>query len=330
MLWSYGVTTTPKRRSDLLPKTLNSLKLAGFDKPRLFIDDCTTQQASEYQSQYSLEVTPRYPTIRAYGNWILAVAELYLRNPQVDMIALFQDDFITYPRLRTYLDSIRYPTNGYFNLYTFPQNQELCPQKFPGRNIDKESILVPNSLSVVSNPGSLTPNPLSGVSTSNLDNGPSFVTPESVVPSNPKSRSVQLGRRPTPTRKFPHRKPSNMVQSDSPTPISTTNLSEEFIGWYPSNQRGFGAVALIFPIQVVLTLLTHQHMVNRPLDAHRGHQSIDGGIVTTMKKIGYTEYVHNPSLVQHIGTISTMGHKVHPYTPSFRGEDFDAMSLFKV
>lgn len=36
--WSYGVTTVTERRDTLLPQTLASLKAAGWDNPRLFVD----------------------------------------------------------------------------------------------------------------------------------------------------------------------------------------------------------------------------------------------------------------------------------------------------
>ncbi len=103
----------------------------------------------------------------------------------------------------------------------------------------------------------------------------------------------------------------------------------QVIGWYQSNQMGRGAVALVFNHETVIKLLTSQHMVDRPMDAHRGHKSVDGGVVTALTKIGYREMVHNPSLVQHTGLKSSMGNRQHPLAPSFRGEDFDALDLLK-
>jgi glycosyltransferase involved in cell wall biosynthesis len=52
--------------------------------------------------------------------------ELYIRNPNADRYAIFQDDFVTYKNLRQYLDSQPYPKRGYWNLYTFPVNQKLA------------------------------------------------------------------------------------------------------------------------------------------------------------------------------------------------------------
>lgn len=98
-------------------------------------------------------------------------------------------------------------------------------------------------------------------------------------------------------------------------------------GWYPSNQMGRGAVALVFSRQAVTTLLSQPHMIERPLDAHRGWRAVDGGIVTAFKKAGWREYVHSPSLVQHTGQISSMGNRPHKQATSFKGEQFDALEL---
>jgi len=98
-------------------------------------------------------------------------------------------------------------------------------------------------------------------------------------------------------------------------------------GFYPSRQHGKGAVALVFSNEALRVLLATEHMVNRPLSAKRGWRAVDGGIVETMRKLGWREMVHNPSLVQHTGDISTMKNRPHPKAPAFMGEDFDALDL---
>jgi GNAT superfamily N-acetyltransferase len=105
------------------------------------------------------------------------------------------------------------------------------------------------------------------------------------------------------------------------------NLKKNKSGWYPSDQMGKGAVALVFSNEGLRTLLQQQHMVDRPLDASRGWRAVDGGIVESMRKAEWTEYVHNPSLVQHTGHQSSMGNLRHAQANSFRGEDFDATCL---
>lgn len=233
MKWAYGVTTVPLRRKDLLPRTLASLKTAGFDKPRLFVDG--DKDALSWEKEFSLEVTCRYPNIRTYGNWILSLAELYLRNGDADRYAVFQDDFVTYRNLRKYLEKVTYPPKGYLNLYTFPQNQDAFPR---------------------------------------------------------------LGQ----TARFRS-------------------------GFFQSNQRGWGALALVFNREAVNILLSSHHMVERVMDMQRGWRAADGAVVTAMKKAGWKEYVHNPSLVQHTGHISAMRNRQHPDAVSFLGEDYDALEI---
>lgn len=96
-------------------------------------------------------------------------------------------------------------------------------------------------------------------------------------------------------------------------------LPNEF-GWHKSNQKGRGAVALVFTRDAIMTLLTQKHMVDNYLDAHRGDRNVDGGISNAFKKAGWYEYVHNPSLVQHIGDETSMGSKKHPKAVTFTGE----------
>jgi hypothetical protein len=226
MKWTYGLTTVPERRTTTLPRTLDSLKEAGFGEPRLFVDG-----ADRLLTAYpSLNISYRTPRVGAYPNWMMSLYELYARDPLADMYAMFQDDFVTYRNLRSYLEQSPCPVDGYMNLYTFPSNQELAKTS----------------------------------------------------------------------------------------------------GWYLSNQLGKGAVALVFRRDSVIRLLTSQHMVNKfGAVPPRNKESIDGGVITAMTQVGVKEYVHNPSLVQHIGTISVMGHPTFPQSASFLGEGFDAMDLIR-
>lgn len=226
MTWAYGITTVPSRLKDLFPRTLKSLQLAGFDQPHIFVDG----EPDDYSS-LGTSFTVRIPNVRTAGNWVLSLYELYIRNPQADRFAIFQDDFVTSLNLRMYLDCCNYPDKGYWNLYTFPCNQRLCPE------------------------------------------------------------------------------------------------GKTYQGWYPADQYGKGAVALVFNREAVCTLLSNRQLVDRPQDENRGHKAIDGGIVDVMTTLGWIEYVHNPSLVQHTGLVSSMGNKRHPTADSFQGEDFDLMTL---
>lgn len=234
--WAYGVTTVMERKNTLLPRTLKSLEAAGFPNPRLFIDGIEdTEEWALYLRDFpDIETTIRNPRVGVYGNWWLALMELYIRQPNYERYAIFQDDFVTYKNLRRYLDSIPYPEKGYWNLYTFPHNEKLAPAN---------------------------------------------------------------GKK----------------------------------GFYPSDQLGKSAVGLVFDSLAVRHLLAHNHMVQRPMDAVRGTKLVDGAVVQSLcfdKEVGYTEYIHTPTLTQHTGELSTIGNSPAGWKAvSFMGEDFDAMSL---
>jgi hypothetical protein len=98
-------------------------------------------------------------------------------------------------------------------------------------------------------------------------------------------------------------------------------------GWRMTSQRGLGAVALVFPRHVFRHVLTSTYMYDRSLDPNRGPRAVDGGIVSCLKGSPYREYVHNPSLVQHIGVRSSMGNDRQALSRWWLGEDFDATQL---
>ena len=125
--WSYGVTTCTQRLTTLLPNTLESLAKSGFDSPRLFIDGCYESQTPDYLSDF--EITCRYPAIGAYGNWILSIWELYIRDPYAQRYAIFQDDLILCRGVKEYLEVCEYPVKGYLNLFTFLSNEHMIFKK---------------------------------------------------------------------------------------------------------------------------------------------------------------------------------------------------------
>jgi len=130
MKWAYGVTTVPERLDALLPQTLHSLALAGFGEPRLFVDGAETDV--DYR-HFDLPITTRFPHVHAYPHWVLSAWELYLRSPEADRYAIFQDDLLAVRHLRQYLERTPYPANGYLNLYTFQEsNETLVRDKPPG------------------------------------------------------------------------------------------------------------------------------------------------------------------------------------------------------
>jgi hypothetical protein len=105
-------------------------------------------------------------------------------------------------------------------------------------------------------------------------------------------------------------------------------------GWYQSNQMGKGAQALVFGRGMVQRLFSAKHWVERPLgmkdgepQPERARKNLDGGIIASVKQQGGKELVHNPSLVQHQEGVSTIGNDYQSYATSFRGVEWDAMSM---
>lgn len=249
--WAYGVTTVLERVNTYLPQTLGSLEAAGFPKPHLYIDGATAEEAIECRVRFGLNVSNRFPLLRVAGNWLLSMLELYLHHPTIDRYAMFQDDIICSHNLRAYLDRCLYPEHmpdgsinrGYWNLCTYPCNEDLVPK-------DKAGCPVP--------------------------------------------------------------------------------------GWHLSDQRGRGAQGLVFSRPALTALLSSPYMVSRAQDPDRGWRNVDGGIVISMQQQGWKEFVHYPSLIYHIGDMSTFDHYkaelriphgTQPDASSFRGEDFDLLSL---
>lgn len=243
MIWSYGITTVPMRLGDTFPRTLASLKQAGFNQPVLFVDGCADPTLYK---QFNLEMSIHTTRLRTFGNWLLALMELYIREPHANFYAIFQDDLIASRNLKSYIETVPYPGHGYLNLYTFPQNQQICP--------------------------------------------------------------------------------------------------EGYLGWYPSNQRGRGALAIVMNRECLLGVLKSETIINKPQDPKRGYKSVDGALVTAMEAMPrFKEYVHNPSLVMHTGEVSSIRvlggaqdvdhmarfRGVASIATSFRGEDYDVMELVK-
>ena len=111
-------------------------------------------------------------------------------------------------------------------------------------------------------------------------------------------------------------------------------ISGKSPGWYEAgtlsprttDQCGRGAVALVFDNAGVRELLSSGSLVRKPRDPDKKirTQRIDGGVVAAMNAAGYREYVHAPSLVQHLGVYSSIGNHNQPRALTFPGEAFDA------
>jgi len=99
------------------------LAKTGFDEPRLFIDGKPEQVFPAHLLRYAPVI--RYPAIRIVGNWILSAWELYIREPEADRYAIFQDDIVTCLNLREFLERSPFPKDGYLNLSTHPTNEKM-------------------------------------------------------------------------------------------------------------------------------------------------------------------------------------------------------------
>lgn len=254
-LWAYGITTIPERLTTYFPRTLESLRAAGFDKPYIFVDG--EKDPTKYHTHL---VSLRQRRMGVVGNWMLSLMELYLLNPYATRYALFQDDILCSLNLRTYLERTTQPENGYLNLYNWP-DKIIKGQTDPGN--------------------------------------------ESLVPKDDQGNPV--------------------IGWYEARRITTNSNNEK----YKTLQRGLGAVALIFTREQVQALLSSRPFINKPLTARHRTTNVDGGIVNAMNLAGYRELVHYPSLVQHIGVLSTTGHDNQPESQSWRGESFDCLKLLK-
>ena len=126
--WVCAVTTVPSRKK-LLERTLDSIHNAGFVQPRIFIDIQDSEKQSvadtyiDYSRNLTNDITIRTPNIRTFGNWFLALTEMYIRHPYAHRYAFFQDDIVFCKNVRQYLDCVEYIDNSYLNLITYPQNE---------------------------------------------------------------------------------------------------------------------------------------------------------------------------------------------------------------
>lgn len=98
-------------------------------------------------------------------------------------------------------------------------------------------------------------------------------------------------------------------------------------GWYPApNPCGLGAQGLVFTNSAMRIILMSRWLTDHPLDRIRGNRAIDGIVRTIMDGAGYTEYVHNPSLVKHEGSqCSTLQLTHYPETVNFH-ESLDLLT----
>lgn len=135
--WACGVTTVPSRRDTTLPRTLESLRGAGFQPLRLFVDGEKDALSWGYMGY---EYTLRHPAVHAFGNFWLGLLELYLRDPLAEMFAVFQDDILLCRNTRQYMEASLPALDrpAYYNLFTCRPNEELVRSRGRGWRLSNQ------------------------------------------------------------------------------------------------------------------------------------------------------------------------------------------------
>lgn len=114
--WAVGVTTSP-RIQPTLGLCLDTLRRAGWEQPRLFVDGAIDHSATTA----SAPVTLRTPPVGAWPNYYLSLIELLHRHPHADAVMLVQDDAVFYDRvdLRASLEKLLWFSDppGIISLY---------------------------------------------------------------------------------------------------------------------------------------------------------------------------------------------------------------------
>lgn len=89
-------------------------------------------------------------------------------------------------------------------------------------------------------------------------------------------------------------------------------------------QKGQGALALVFDREAALTMLQQPPFIRKPVASNRPKTCVDGAVVGAMNHGGYREWVHGPSLTQHIGIDSSIqvGRQWSTFAESFKGEEW--------
>ena len=103
-------------------------------------------------------------------------------------------------------------------------------------------------------------------------------------------------------------------------------------GFAPVSPRlsGMGALAWLITPKFLHALLGDRRFLDHRISKN-GHKHIDVAVSQYCVRNNIPQYHHTPSLAQHIGKTSTVGHdkgtQAHRQAPTFPGEDFDARSL---
>ena len=84
---------------------------------RLFVDGVDIGEEWRFL-KLSIDVTIRRPRLHAFGNWLMGLQELLIREPTADLYAMFQDDLLVCKGLRGYVEKSVKDRQCYWNLFT--------------------------------------------------------------------------------------------------------------------------------------------------------------------------------------------------------------------
>lgn len=96
--WAIGVITAP-RNIPTLTKTIKSISNAGWNNGIIFAEPGIYEQHHNWKYCYRSE------KIGIFGNWMLGLYELFIRNIDADAFIMIQDDIILPPGLKKYLEN---------------------------------------------------------------------------------------------------------------------------------------------------------------------------------------------------------------------------------
>ncbi len=124
-------------------------------------------------------------------------------------------------------------------------------------------------------------------------------------------------------REYLERCPPGKVYWNLLTHDDNLLLTNRKPGWHESNQLGRGSVGLVFDRPAVDCLLRMERFVRAPSN---GETMADAVVIATLKSLGYKEFVHYPSLLQHVGLNSTLNNSFG-HVSGFEGVDYDLLSI---
>lgn len=106
----------------------------------------------------------------------------------------------------------------------------------------------------------------------------------------------------------------------------SSHHASEYCQEFAGGAKFVGALALVIPREVAYRMVVSDLGLTHRLRKQRSNDYIDGGIGHWCRENKVPLTIHGPSLAQHIGETSTLGHREEP-SSTFVGEHFDASKM---